>query len=625
MLGAFVAVGEHYGPNQQTATLAFEDTIERKIALDKQGFAWDQEWPRDYEAWSRDQGRTLFFDWNTNRLDGSDVMWADIAAGRHDAELDARAEALKEFGAPAFLSFHHEPEGEPAGTPEEFVRAYRHIQNRFDAQGVTNLSYVVVLMAYTFRQGDPDPYYPGDRYVDVLAADGYNWYGCPDRGDPWRSFEFIFEDFYQFGLDRGKPMMIAEWASHEDPADPGRKAEWIAEAAEVIRGWPEIKALSWYDNGLPAGNCDWWVDSSESSLNAFVRMGAERYFNPAPPLVTITSGPPDPDPSSSATFVFSSNVPASTFTCSLDLGVDRPCSSGLTLEDLSDAAHTLRVTATDPVTGLTGYTTHAWTVDTAPPTLTLDRTPAEITGETRATFHMIPSEPTPPGYLTCRLDLGGVEECGPWTTYEDLADGVHTFRGTAVDEAGNRSEPQVWVWTVDTLPPVATITDGPEPLSGSRSATFTFSSDDPDATFKCSRDAGAFAECTSPKTYNWLDDGAHSFAVIAVDLAGNRSLSAEWAWVVDSTPPVTTILLGPPDPSPDPTATFLFRADELGATFTCSLDESPERPCLSPVLYRNIPPGEHEFAVFATDLAGNAGNVAVWRWTRVGESPRRLR
>jgi hypothetical protein len=616
--GAYVSINEEHagGPGEQDAQLGFEDKVGRKMAYVKEGYFWDDQFPGEFERWARDQGQTLVFGWSSTKQSGDSVRWADIAAGLYDADIDAKANELMAFEAPALFVFENEPEQLLAshGSAADYVLAYQHIRDRFVSRGVTNLSYVLILMAYTYRMGRADQYYPGDGYVDVLAADGYNWYGCPGRDDPWTSFVDVFQAFNDYGMAKGKPMFIAEWGSMEDPAVPGRKAEWIGEAADTLKGWPEVKVVTYYNNGMPAGNCDWWVDSSDSALAAFQEMGADPYFNPAPPLVTIRSAPPDPDDSGSARFTFNSNVRGTVFTCSMDGGIGVPCVSGHTFTGLWDGVHTAAITATDPATQLFGTVEYAWTVDTVDPTLTINWGPEEFTRDTSASFNLVSSEAVPPGYFTCQLDGGAVEECGTWIDYEGLADGAHLFVGRAYDEAGNASLPVQRIWTVDTVAPVGTIVSGPAALSNTRSSSFAFTSTEPGGTFKCRRDGLGYVTCTSPKIYNGLSDGPHTFYLVATDRAGNQAVEVSWTWTIDATKPTVTITSGPANPTASRTATFTFTSSEVGAVFTCALDYGAGLPCVSGVTYLGLTPGTHTFSVFATDLAGNAGAKKNWRW-----------
>jgi hypothetical protein len=64
----------------------------------------------------------------------------------------------------------------------------------------------------------------------------------------------------------------------------------------------------------------------------------------------------------------------------------------------------------------------------------------------------------------------------------------------------------------------------------------------------------------------------------------------------------------------DSRARFTFHASER-ASFMCSLDGAGFRPCDSGVTYEHLQPGWHDFAVRATDPAGNAdGSPAGYRW-----------
>jgi len=84
------------------------------------------------------------------------------------------------------------------------------------------------------------------------------------------------------------------------------------------------------------------------------------------------------------------------------------------------------------------------------------------------------------------------------------------------------------------LAPVETSLDGgPIGAVGSNSASFTFSSNTPDAEFRCSLDDGPYSLCSSPHEYTGLSEGDHTFRVKAIDAAGNEDVTpAARTWTV---------------------------------------------------------------------------------------------
>jgi hypothetical protein len=86
---------------------------------------------------------------------------------------------------------------------------------------------------------------------------------------------------------------------------------------------------------------------------------------------------------------------------------------------------------------------------------------------------------------------------------------------------------------VDTTPPDTTIDSGPSGTVGEKSATFTFSSSEPNSTFECKLDGAAFSACSSPKKYTGLANGSHTFQVRATDAARNTDATpASRTWTV---------------------------------------------------------------------------------------------
>jgi hypothetical protein len=171
------------------------------------------------------------------------------------------------------------------------------------------------------------------------------------------------------------------------------------------------------------------------------------------------------------------------------------------------------------------------------------------------------------------------------------------------------------VGTFSVLPPETYIDSGPD-LHGS-TAEFTFSSNLPDASFKCRLDGpgtkqGIAAACDTSKTYPSLADGAYTFTVVAADLAGNADPTpATRTFTVDTTPPDTAISSAPDGAIGSSSASFAFTATQAGSRFECKLDGpggtmGTWTGCPSPSRYDGLADGGYAFSVRAIDGAGNA-------------------
>ena len=108
---------------------------------------------------------------------------------------------------------------------------------------------------------------------------------------------------------------------------------------------------------------------------------------------------------------------------------------------------------------------------------------------------------------------------------------------SATNGAGLSAQASVLV-RIDRTAPETTISAAPAAAVASSTATFSFGSSDGNASFECSFEGGAFAPCASPQSYGSLADGAHSFAVHAIDAAGNVDATpAAHAWTVRTAVP----------------------------------------------------------------------------------------
>jgi large repetitive protein len=251
---------------------------------------------------------------------------------------------------------------------------------------------------------------------------------------------------------------------------------------------------------------------------------------------------------------------------------------------------------------------------TPPDTLIVDE-PPNPSNSTSASFTFTGIDDNTPLFelaFECRLDSispTAWTDCENPRTYGNLSVGTHTFEVRAVDLAGKVDPtPATYTWTVALsppgVPPVTTISAGPPAETAARSALFTFFANEPDATFECSLDGVAYADCVSPVFHEDLLPGAHEFAVRARDAEGNlEPTPATRTWTVTG-PPVVTLVVAPDAETTDQTATFGFTANEPVARFECSLDLAPFTTCTSPASYTGLAIGDHSMRVRAVDLDG---------------------
>ena len=178
---------------------------------------------------------------------------------------------------------------------------------------------------------------------------------------------------------------------------------------------------------------------------------------------------------------------------------------------------------------------------------------------------------------------------------------------------------------VDTVAPDTTINTGPNAPTNNTAPQFTFSANEPDATFQCRLDTpsgpGTYQSCTSPRTLSTTAQGTYTLLVRATDLASNTDQTpASRSFTVDTTAPNTTIDTGPSNSVSSTTATFTFGSTETGSSFQCSLDGAAFGACLAS--YTGLSQGSHTFQVRATDPAGNTdGTPATRTWTVDTQAP----
>lgn len=183
----------------------------------------------------------------------------------------------------------------------------------------------------------------------------------------------------------------------------------------------------------------------------------------------------------------------------------------------------------------------AFFVDDAEPDTTITGGPAEgaFVSSTSAAFDLGTTQAFGAGTYVCSLN-GTLIGCGHPLNLTSLTDGPKTLLVQAKDPSNNTdSSAASRSWTVDTAPPLTTLSGGPVDGShiSARSVSFDITVNEP-ATLACTLNGASIACAPGPLALTSLPDGAYTLSVRATDRAGNNQQSpVTRMWSVDTVVP----------------------------------------------------------------------------------------
>jgi hypothetical protein len=268
----------------QSVVTKFVSTVGRKPAIVSiyQQWAGEPAFPAA-ARWMRDRGTVPLVIWEpwrpgltgTASVEQPAYRLSVIASGGFDSYVRRYADQVRAYAGPVFLETLHEMNGNwyPWGgtvngnTAEDYIAAWRHLHDVFQAEGATNVTWTWTPNGETVPNtaaNRPAVYWPGAQYVDWVGIDSYNWGGGAFGG--WRTFAQMFGENLSALSTFGKPIIIAETASVERGGD---KAAWITSLFETLTG-PDrdvVSAVIWFNE--KAGASDWRTNTSAASQAAF--------------------------------------------------------------------------------------------------------------------------------------------------------------------------------------------------------------------------------------------------------------------------------------------------------------------------------------------------------------------
>ena len=220
--------------------------------------------------------------------EGHEVMVTcqDILNGAYDYYLMEFAKQSAAWKRPFLIRFAHEmnieryhwgtkKEGYGPESPRIYSRMFRYVVTIFQKAGAQNVLWVFCPNSESVPNASYDPsaswnriedYYPGDKYVDVLGIDGYNWGTTQTRtkngwDSQWKEFAAIFRPAWEKlrQLASNKPIFVFETASVNQGGDKGL---WIKNAFKTARAW-NLNGLVWFQ---VKKEYDWRINSGKDVL-----------------------------------------------------------------------------------------------------------------------------------------------------------------------------------------------------------------------------------------------------------------------------------------------------------------------------------------------------------------------
>lgn len=300
------------------------------------------------------------------------------------------------------------------------------------------------------------------------------------------------------------------------------------------------------------------------------------------PAPRLTAHPASWTRKRKANFGFTDAQSGVTYRCSLDGARFHGCGSPKGYGGLSDGRHVFLVQARSASGAVSDPTRFAWTVDYKAPKLDMAFVANNASyGSARWS-------------LGCRSTGGGV--CGTVVAPGGLKSVILWIQQNATGKYWNghaySSKKVIW----------DTASTDPKPAKNGRVVSGTWS-----------------YRLPMPKT-----QGKYTLRVRASDQIGNVTrlhTQKTVGFTIDTRPPgAPWITSGPPDPTPQTSATLTFTDSESDVSYQCSLDGSAWSVCTTPMSYSGLAVTRHLFDVRALDPADNVSAPASYGWTVIAST-----
>ncbi|MEV5338487.1 glycosyl hydrolase [Streptomyces sp. NPDC052676] len=234
-------------------------------------------WTEDFDPKAVDasyrQGMLPLVSWepwagSAKGVDQPAYSLASIAEGNHDAYITEFAESVADQKWPLVLRFAHEMNGDwypwseqrSGNKPGEYVAAWRHVHDLFEAAGADN---VIWLWSPNILRPVPDvslkALFPGEDYVDWAGMVGY----AVEEDTAAKVFDPTLKALSAF---TDLPVLITETGAQPGPLQAG----WTADFFTWLPKRPQVIGFVWFQRSQEeGGGADWRFTTSQATQDAF--------------------------------------------------------------------------------------------------------------------------------------------------------------------------------------------------------------------------------------------------------------------------------------------------------------------------------------------------------------------
>jgi hypothetical protein len=200
---------------------------------------------------------------------GSTLTWRRVANMSPGSQIHQDvvrwAHVLGRRAGPTLFAFSHEPEISSKivkGNAVDFKRAFRKVVTVMRTHGARSVRFTWQMTGWSFRVNPSSrmraqKWYPGDRWVNVVGPDEYNWFTCGEGVGNWVSLGAMARPALHFAMRHHKLLAIPEFASLRNP----RRANWVRSAHEFLaRNRNHVMAAFYFQHAPtnPANrDCSW--------------------------------------------------------------------------------------------------------------------------------------------------------------------------------------------------------------------------------------------------------------------------------------------------------------------------------------------------------------------------------